>query len=173
MIKQLIFDWGGTVMIDYAFQGPMYLWERVDWVPGVQASLSKLSTQYPICIATNAPHSGSEEMMKALTRIGAKDYFKNFFSSKELGYEKPDPGFFLAIAEKLEVDPAACLMVGNHYSKDIVGAKRAGMKAIYFNEKKLNGPFEEADIVIDDMAALADAVQKIAGKGQLAVGSLQ
>ncbi|MBE0647072.1 MAG: HAD family hydrolase [Bacteroidales bacterium] len=158
MIKQLIFDWGGTIMIDYAFKGPMYLWETVDWVPGAQQALSKLSTQYPLCIATNAPHSGTEEMIKALARVGAKEFFRNFFSSKELGYEKPDPRFFLAIAEKLNVDPAACLMVGNHYSKDIIGARMSGMKTVYYNEKQLSGPFEDADLVIDDMGELAEAV---------------
>jgi len=161
MIKQLIFDWGGTIMIDYASQGPMYLWERVDWVPGAQDSLSKLSTQYPLCIATNAPHSGTEEMIKALDRVGAKRFFKNFFSSKELGYGKPDPRFFLAIAEKLHVVPGDCLMVGNHYSKDIVGAKRAGMMTIYYNEKELTGPFEQADLVIENMGELNKAIQSL------------
>lgn len=146
-------------MIDYAFQGPMYLWETVNWVPGANDSLSKLSTQYSLSIATNAPHSGTGEMIKALERVGAKRFFSHFFSSKELGFGKPDPRFFMAIAKKLNVAPEDCLMVGNHYTKDIVGAKQVGMTTIYYNEKRLPGPFEEADLVIDNMGELADAVE--------------
>jgi len=158
MIKQLIFDWGGTIMIDYAFQGPMYLWDKVDWVPGAKEALAELSHLYPLSVATNAPHSGTEEMMKALERIGAKRYFTNFFSSKELGYGKPDPRFFRSIAEKLDVETDDCLMIGNHYAKDIAGAKKTGMKTIYYNEKGLKGPFPEADTIIDNMGKLIDAV---------------
>ncbi|MBN1198035.1 MAG: HAD family hydrolase [Bacteroidales bacterium] len=164
MIKQVIVDWGGTIMIDYALEGPMYLWEKVDWVPGAQFALRELAAQYPLCIATNAPHSGTEEMIKALDRVGARRFFSTFFSSKELGYGKPDPRFFLAIAGKLGMAPEECLMVGNHYTNDIIGAKEAGMLTIYYNEKQLNGPFDKADRVIDDMGDLAGAIRSIAGK---------
>jgi len=122
MIEQLIFDWGGTIMIDYAFPGPMYLWDRVDWVPG------------------------------------AKQYFSAFFSSKELEHGKPDPRFFTAIAEKLQVKTWQCVMIGDRYAKDIEGAKSAGMNTIFYNDKKLPGPFPAADIVIDDMGDLVGAV---------------
>ena len=148
-------------MIDYAFQGPMYLWEKVDWVPGAKSSLIKLSAQYPLCIATNAPHSGTEEMIKALDLIGAKDYFKKYFSSKELGCGKPDPRFFLAISEKLNVTPEDCVMIGDRYNKDIAGAKSAGMHTVFYNDKKEPGPFEHADIVIEDMGELVEAITSL------------
>lgn len=162
MIEQLIFDWGGTIMIDYAFPGPMYLWDRVDWVPGAEEALRRLTTRYPLCIATNAPHSGTLEMIKALERIGAKQYFTAFFSSKELAFGKPDPRFFETIAGKLGAVPSACVMIGDRYAKDIEGARSAGMKTIFYNEKKLLGPFPAADMVITDMGHLPEAVQMIA-----------
>lgn len=161
MIKQLIFDWGGTIMIDYTSPGPMYLWEEVDWVPGAQNALRKLVTQYPLCIATNAPHSGTVEMIKALERVGATRFFTHFFSSKELGYGKPDPRFFLAIAGKLGIAPEDCLMAGNHYTNDTVGAKGAGMKTIYYNEKNLTGTFNDADYIISHMNELLGAIESL------------
>jgi len=161
MIKQLIFDWGGTIMIDYALPGPMYQWEKVDWVPGARQALTELTACFPLCIATNAPHSGTEEMIKALEMVGAEKYFTHFYSSKELGYGKPDPRFFLAIASRLGMAPEECLMVGNHYTNDIIGAKEAGMTTVYFNEKHLTGPFEKADQVIDDMEDLTAAIEAV------------
>ena len=53
-------------------------------------------------------------------------------------------------------------MIGDRYQKDIVGAKVAGMQTIFFNEKKLSGPFDQADRVIDSMDKLEDAIQSIA-----------
>ena len=158
----LIFDWGGTLMIDYALPGPMYLWEKIGIVPGVQKALEALSGQYPMVVATNAPHSGSREMVKALEIGHLKHYFRSFYSSKELKFGKPDPRFFRAIAEKEQVDPEDCIMIGNHYRNDIEGAKQAGMKTILYNEKQLNAPLELADKVIDHMSELAEAVAALA-----------
>jgi len=161
MIKLLIFDWGGTIMIDYALHGPMYLWDRVAWVPGAEEALSKIFTQYRMVIATNAPYSGTEEMIKALDRVEATKYFTKFFSSRELGHGKPDPEFFLAIADREKVLPAECIMIGNHYVNDITGAKVAGMQTVFFNEKELTGPFDKADQVIDSMKELPDVIQSL------------
>ena len=77
-------------MKDYANDGPMYLWEKVDYVAGIEIALSELSGKYTCCIATNADMSDTEAMIKALKRIDADKYFRNFFSSKDLAYEKPD-----------------------------------------------------------------------------------
>lgn len=174
MIKQLIFDWGGTIMIDYALPGPMCQWEKVDWVPGARQALTRLKSRFPLCIATNAPHSGTEEMIRALEMVGADQYFTHFYSSKELGYGKPDPRFFLAIASKLGMLPEECLMVGNHYTNDIIGARKAGMKTVYFNEKQLTGPFEKADRVIDDMGGLVSAIEAVEARhASPSVGSRQ
>jgi putative hydrolase of the HAD superfamily len=163
MTDLLIFDWGGTVMVDYALEGPMYLWEKVAWVDGAEEALKSLAAQHTLVIATNAPHSGTEEMIKALEMVNATPFFKRFFSSKELGHNKPDPRFFLAIAEEMKVPPARCVMIGNYYVKDISGAKGAGMKTIFYNEDNLPGPFKDADRVIIHMNQLIEAVDEVGG----------
>ena len=161
MINLLIFDWGDTIMIDYALEGPMYLWDQNSWIPGAEKSLSRISTQYRMVIATNAPHSGTQEMIKALERVGASTYFSSFFSSRELGYGKPDPRFFSTIAKKENVSPAECIMIGDRYKKDIKGAKEAGMQTIFFNEKKQPGSFDQADRVINHMNDLEVAIHSL------------
>lgn len=157
----LIFDWGGTIMVDYTLDGPMYLWPRVAWVEGAKESLETLFDRYPMVIATNAPHSGSEEMVKALERVGAARFFHRFYSSKELDFGKPDPRFFLAIASKENVDPRQCIMIGNHYTNDIEGAWKAGMRTVFYNEKGLPEPLEMANQVILTMRDLDKAIDQI------------
>jgi len=54
---------------------------------------------------------------------------------------KPDPKAFHYILEKLQVKPEESLMIGNNFTADIVGAKRAGMDAVYLDlgtNKKTN-----------------------------------
>ncbi len=152
--KYLIFDWGDTVMRDYALEGPMWKWDKVDWIPGIENALMKLSENYTCVIATSANDSDTEDMKKALKRVGAEKYFTHFYSQKELGFKKPYIRFFKSVAEKIKENPENCTMIGNHYEKDIIGAKNAGMKTIFFNEEKLEGDFPKADIVINRMEEL-------------------
>lgn len=157
----LIFDWGDTVMRDYNFPGKMADWAQVDWIPGAESTLKLLSKNYICCIATSASHSSTHDMIAALKMVGADRYFRNFFSSGDLGYSKPDPRFFKIISEKLGVEPKNCIVIGNLYEKDIVGAKQIGMKTILFNEKREEGNFILADAVIFDMLSLYDVVNDL------------
>lgn len=47
--------------------------------------------------------------------------------SLEVGALKPDPAGFLLLARELDVEPAACLVVGDRDDCDGEGARRAGM----------------------------------------------
>ncbi|HNW89109.1 MAG TPA: HAD family hydrolase [Bacteroidales bacterium] len=154
-IKALIFDWGDTIMRDFPEKsGPMYTWDKVEWIPGVQETLEEVYQQYIVVIATNAGASNTDDMIKALERVGAEKYFSYFFSSKDLGYEKPDVRFFSTIAEQIGVPPENCLMTGNLYNKDIVGAKACGMKTVFFDEKRTNGYYPDVDLIIHSFEEL-------------------
>ncbi len=162
MIKALIFDWGDTVMRDYALEGPMYAWPQVEWIPGTEMVLKNAQDKYTCIIATSADHSGTEDMIKALKRVGADIYFQQFYSQKELGFKKPDPRFFEAVIAKAGFVAAECIMIGNMYEKDIVGAKSAGLKTIFFNENELSGDFHLADAVVKQMNEISlDLIEKL------------
>ncbi len=160
MIRALIFDWGDTVMRDYPeCKGPMAEWKHVEWIPFAEDVLKIISKKYICCIASNAGYSNTALMRKALERVGAEKYFHHFFTSKDLGYEKPDPRFFQKIADEIKVNPVECIMIGNDYKKDICGAKTVGMKTIFFNEKNIIGDFPDADKILHSLNDLYDAVK--------------
>ena len=165
MIKAIIFDWGDTVMRDYPeLKTPMFTWEHVEYIPDVEQALKALATNYAMVIATNAGQSDTAAMIKALKRVGAEQYFHHFFSSKDLGYEKPDVRFFTSIAQTIHFKPEECIMIGNLYEKDIIGAKDVGMKTILFDEKACNYAFPKADKVIHSMKILVEAMGKLEKK---------
>ncbi|MBS4061183.1 MAG: HAD family hydrolase [Bacteroidetes bacterium] len=156
MIKALVFDWGDTIMKDFSFPGPMSGWAQVAWIDGAEEALMQLNKKYICIIATSADHSDTEEMKKALSRVGADRYFHYFFSQKELGYKKPDVRFFIEVMRQAGFESSACAMIGNLYEKDIIGAKQAGMRTIFFNENGLEGAFPLADHQINRMEQLLD-----------------
>lgn len=160
MIKALIFDWGNTVMRDYANKpGSMAYWNHVEYVPDAEDTLKILFKKYILCIASNAEFSDTVLMVKALKRVGADKFFNYFFTSKDLGYVKPDKHFFSAIIEKINMKSGECIMIGDNYEKDIIGAKAVGMKTILFNEKKIVSDFPDADIVITSMIELISVIE--------------
>ena len=85
----------------------------------------------------------------------------DFFTSKDLGFEKPDIRFFEKIIEKIQVDSSNCIMIGNVYEKDIVGAKAIGMKTIFFNENQVKGDYKDANTVIFSMKDLCKVISQI------------
>jgi putative hydrolase of the HAD superfamily len=153
-ITTLIFDWGDTIMRDLKLQGPMKDWDHVEWVPGAEKMLQKVSPHFNCCIATSASHSGTSEMISALKRVGADIYFHQFLSSADLGYSKPDPEFFKGITKALGTEPEECISIGNLYEKDISPAKQAGLKTIWFDESKANGNLPDADHIINEWKEL-------------------
>ncbi len=145
----IIFDWGDTLMRDFPEkQGPMALWETIEVIPNVNKTLQILSRKYILAVATNAGASDTSLMKNALQRGNIAKHFSYFFSSKDLGYAKPDPRFFLEICNQMLVDSSKCAFVGNDYKKDIEGASSTGMKAIFFNHTHLQQNYFTAHKII-------------------------
>jgi len=51
------------------------------------------------------------------------------FVSSEVGFTKPDPRFFAAIAQQLAAAPAEILLIGDDETADVVAARAAGWRA--------------------------------------------
>ena len=47
---------------------------------------------------------------------------------------KPNPAYYVEIAEKMGVDPKKCLMVGNNEIEDIAAVQSLGMDTFYLND---------------------------------------
>src|ERR1019366_8392919 len=68
-----------------------------------------------------------------LGRCGIADCFANITDSGIVGHEKPYPAIFEAALREMKADPAESLYVGDVYSVDYVGARKAGMQAVLFD----------------------------------------
>jgi FMN phosphatase YigB (HAD superfamily) len=116
---------------------------------------------YRLAIAGNQP----DRLDAMLSSLGVR--IELVASSASLGVEKPDPRFFRAIAERLDLPPAAIAAVGDRVDNDVRPAAVAGMEAIFLRR----GPWAwiqagrdeppEADVVIDSLAELPEALTRL------------
>jgi len=74
---------------------------------------------------------------------------------------KPEPTFFRALCERLRVDPARCLLVGDNLESDIAGGKALGMRTIltltgvtHRSDLGPASPAQQPDHVVNDLREL-------------------
>ncbi|MGI4776859.1 MAG: HAD family hydrolase [Janthinobacterium lividum] len=86
-------------------------------------ALRLLSARYPLVAISN----GNAD----LRRTGVDRWFRTGFSAYAFGVAKPDRAIFEAAAASVGVAPDAMLHVGDDATLDVVGARYAGMQAIW------------------------------------------
>jgi hypothetical protein len=135
-IKTIVFDWGDTLMKEFpGAVGPMVFWPEVAEVSGAGKALHKLDGSYNLILASNARESTAVQIKQALGRVGLDRYINKIFTFQELGFRKPDRGFFRQIGKITGDEPENLVMVGDHYFNDIMGGYHAGWRTIWLNEK--------------------------------------
>lgn len=73
------------------------------------------------------------DQLPKLERLGLLPRFDAILISEVLGCEKPSRAFFDQAASRARVDPSDCVVVGDLWNTDIVGAVASGMSAIWLN----------------------------------------
>lgn len=71
------------------------------------------------------------------------------------GFRKPDPRAFRHCLQVLAVEPAAAVMLGDSLISDVIGARRCGLAAVWFNRDGAPNPENHPAVTrLDDVAAL-------------------
>lgn len=96
----------------------------------VELLRSLRATGAKVILLSNAQRTFTEAEMKAL---GLWTEFDDIFISSDYCCRKPDPHFYEAPLRKYNLKPEECLMIGNDPVNDILGAKKAGMDALYIH----------------------------------------
>lgn len=171
MIKVVAFDWGNTVMYDldeFQHLGAMANWPFVKVVPGIEDALKSLQADYRLVIATNAEMSTAEQVRAALARADLDRYFERIWTALELGVAKPDPAYFEIVLRECACEPGEAVMVGDSLTVDVMGARQAGLHAVWYNAVRATLPGGvpvRPDATIADHAELAGAIRALDGRG--------
>ena len=68
-----------------------------------------------------------------IERFALAPYFDHVQLEGEFGAGKPDPSVYRNVMDTFEVPAAGCLMVGDDYQADVLGALAVGMSAVWID----------------------------------------
>lgn len=96
-----------------------------------------LLNKYDLFIASNGMN---EVQIKRIELAGLDKYFKKYYISENIGFNKPDVGFFDFIFNDLsDSDKSHYIIIGDRLDSDILGGINTGIKTIYVNRSNIDG----------------------------------
>jgi FMN hydrolase / 5-amino-6-(5-phospho-D-ribitylamino)uracil phosphatase len=119
-------------MVEEAFEAFIRVRNDVVLYDDVLPGLARLQTRFRLFSASN----GNAD----LNRIGLAHYFERSVSARQVGALKPDPALFHKVIEGTDLQPQQVVYVGDDPALDVVGAKGAGMQAIWINREQAPWP---------------------------------
>jgi len=131
-------------------------------VAGAAALLGLVKARARVGIVSNNLRDEQEEKLR---HCGLDRYVDALVVSEEAGVSKPDPEIFDIALARLECRADQVVMVGDSWAADIVGARAAGIRAIWFNPT--GKPAPDPDAGIQELRSLEPpeaAVGKIFGE---------
>ncbi len=87
---------------------------------------------HPLAILSNSIFS-SGCLNRYLESFDLLSYFDKVYSSADLGIRKPSSVAFLRVCDEFGIAPENAWFVGNNKEKDVLGARNAGLKAVYYD----------------------------------------
>lgn len=103
--------------------------KQFDTFPRLFETLKQLRGKYKMAVISDAQWVFAEPEMGML---GLDRLFQQRILSSRYGYKKPDVRLFQTAMNKFRVTPEESVFIGDNLCKDLVGAKKAGMKFIFF-----------------------------------------
>ncbi|HEL1756090.1 TPA: HAD family hydrolase [Streptococcus suis] len=111
-------------------------------------------------IITNGPY---RHQLRKIRTMGLVNWFEleHVLISGQVGITKPDPAIFQLMEERLGMPGEDICYLGDSFENDVVGAKVANWKAIWFNHRKRVEPIApyQADKVVTDWDELVEVIQ--------------
>jgi len=95
-------------------------------IPGAEEMIRACADRFPLGVVSARDERTTSAF---LSQFSLEKYFKVVVTSQTCRYTKPFPDPLIYAADKLSIDPANCLMVGDT-TVDMKAAKLAGMQAV-------------------------------------------
>ncbi|MEM4272522.1 MAG: HAD family hydrolase, partial [Candidatus Bilamarchaeaceae archaeon] len=107
--------------------------KNLELFPEAIPLLKKLKRKYKLYLVTEGPSDGKRKMVGLM---GLESYFDGIFISGEVGKIKSSGELFQHCLHATCLNPEEALVVGDSYARDIQGAMKCGISAVWFNHDK-------------------------------------
>ena len=105
---------------------------RHEVYPDVRPALDELRRSYRLALLTNG---ASDLQREKIDGAGIGSYFEATLVAGDIGVAKPHARMFTTILEQLDTKPNEAVMLGDSLRKDVAGAQKAGLKAVWVNRE--------------------------------------
>jgi HAD superfamily hydrolase (TIGR01509 family) len=123
--------------------------------PGVMALLDRLRRRgYRLALASSGD---GRKVAFSLQALGLNGVFEAVVTGDDVGHSKPHPEIYLTAAQRLGVDPAACVAIEDA-PNGVQAAKRAGMRCIAVTNSVPREELQGADLIVEALTADLSAV---------------
>lgn len=106
-------------------------------VAGAIPLLEHLRGKVKVAVVTN---NLVAEQVEKLSHLRMDHLIDELVTSEETGSIKPDAGIFRVALERLACDAREAVMIGDSWRSDVLGARNAGIRALWFNRTGLPCP---------------------------------
>lgn len=122
--------------------------------------LDALRGRYKLGVITNYMDGPTCQLV--FDKLGYRETFDALVVSAEVGYRKPSRVIFEHALRETGSRPENCVMVGDLYEADIVGANNMGMKSVLVDVyDSQQHRYEEATTAVRSIGELPGALEKI------------
>src|SRR4029453_17795860 len=112
-------------------------------IAGAPALLAAVRQRSQVGIVSN---NLLEEQQGKLRQCGLDRFVDELGVSEETGMSKPDPRIFQIALDRLGRRADEVVMVGDSWAADVLGARAAGIRGIWFNPARTLSPGPEAGV---------------------------
>jgi putative hydrolase of the HAD superfamily len=129
-------------------------------LPGAVPLLEALHGRVRIGVVSNNLLAEQRDKLRV---CGLASFVDALVVSEEVGCLKPDPRIFLTALERLDCTAAEAVMVGDSWPVDVLGARAAGVRALWLNRSGLSAPDPGLAREIAQLEPLDAVLQLLAG----------
>ncbi|MBR5277302.1 MAG: YjjG family noncanonical pyrimidine nucleotidase [Bacteroidaceae bacterium] len=122
-------------------------------IPGAIELMEYLHPRYEMFILSN----GFQELQsQKMATTGLSKYFKRLILSDEIGINKPNPELFHYALQVSGARKESCIMIGDMFETDIVGAANIGLDQIFVNIAGAKGLTFEPTYEVNNLLQIKD-----------------
>jgi putative hydrolase of the HAD superfamily len=133
-------------------------------VAGVVEAVRHLRSHgVPLAVVSSAVHHDFLEW--SLEKFGILECFKHVVTSASCGFYKSRTEIYEHTLQRLDVDPADAVHVGDSYRYDVETATRAGMRTVWFAREHREGNGLDAGLMVTELTGLAPLILDHFGTG--------
>lgn len=122
-----------ALKIPVSFSDFKHYWNDIFWEnAGMDELLAKLKKKYPLYLISNTNAMHFDHVRKNFKILR---HFKKTFPSHEVGHRKPEAKIYQKVLKAIKLKPEETVFVDD-VEKFVLGARKVGMHAIRFKNKK-------------------------------------